>query len=131
MTSLRLGLADPLAGTRWTKLFLDAKAGSLDWRAPTAEGNASFAALGDGVKWMSPPLERETEITGPMALKLYVSSSTVDADLFVTVQAFAPDGREVQFQGTVDPRARMAARVPPQTRSHKIATVSTLPYARR
>ena len=98
----------PLAGTRWTKLFLDAKAGSLDWRAPGAEGAASFAALGDGVKWMSPPLEHETEITGPMALKLYVSSSTPDADLFVTVQAFSPDGREVEFQGTVDPHTPLA-----------------------
>ena len=98
----------PLAGTTWTKLFLDAKTASLDWRAPAAEGTASFAALGDGVKWMSPPLEHETEITGPMALKLYVSSSTTDADLFVTVQAFSPDGREVEFQGTVDPHTPLA-----------------------
>ena len=89
----------PLAGTRWTKLFLDAKAGSLDWRAPTADGTTSFAASGDGVKWMTPPLEHETEITGPMALKLYASSSTTDADLFVTAQAFSPDGREYIFKG--------------------------------
>jgi uncharacterized protein len=98
----------PLAGTRWTKLFLDAKAGSLDWRAPTADGTTSFAASGDGVKWMTPPLEHETEITGPMALNLYASSSTTDADLFVTVQAFSPDGREVEFQGTVDPHTPLA-----------------------
>ena len=43
-----------------------------------------------------------------MALKLSVASSTVDADLFVTVQAFAPDGREVEFQGTVDPHTPLA-----------------------
>src|SRR4029077_1957755 len=71
-------------------------------------GSASFAALGDGMKWMSPPLEQETEITGPMALKIYVSSSTIDADLFVTVQAFSPDGREVDFQGTIDPHTPLA-----------------------
>jgi len=98
----------PLEGTRWTKLFLDAGSGALDWRAPAAEGQASFAAMGDGVRWMSPPLDRDTELTGPMALKLYVSSSTVDADLFVTVMAFAPDGREVHFQGTVDPKTPLA-----------------------
>ena len=98
----------PLAGTRWTKLFLDAKTGALDWRAPSTKGSALFAALGDGVKWMSPPLEQSTEITGPMALKIYVSSSTADADLFVTVQAFAPDGREVDFQGTIDPHTPLA-----------------------
>jgi predicted acyl esterase len=98
----------PLAGTQWTKLFLDAKAGSLDWRAPAAEGAASFASLGDGMTWMSPPLENETEITGPMALKLYLSSSTSDADLFVTVQAFSPNSREVEFQGTIDPHTPLA-----------------------
>jgi predicted acyl esterase len=43
-----------------------------------------------------------------MALKLYLSSSTIDADLFVTVMAFAPDGREASFQGTVDPNTPLA-----------------------
>jgi uncharacterized protein len=37
-----------------------------------------------------------------------VSSSTVDADLFVTVQAFSPEGREVEFQGTIDPHTPLA-----------------------
>ena len=74
---LRKEDAWPLEGTRWTKLFLDAANGSLDWRAPAHEGAATFAAQTAGVTWMSPPLERETEITGPMALKLYVSSSTL------------------------------------------------------
>jgi len=98
----------PLAGTRWTKLFLDAASGALDWRAPAGEGKASFAATGEGIRWISPPLDQDTELTGPMALKLYVSSSTADADLFVTVMAFAPDGREVHFQGTVDPKTPLA-----------------------
>ena len=57
---------------------------------------------------MSPPLKQETEITGPMAAKLYVSSSTIDCDLFVTLQAFSPNGREVYFQGTVDPKTPLA-----------------------
>ena len=98
----------PLANTRWTRLFLDASSGSLDWRAPVDEGKATFAATSDGIRWMSQPLEKETEITGPMALKLFLSSSTVDADLFVTVMAFSPDGREVEFQGTVDPHTPLA-----------------------
>jgi predicted acyl esterase len=105
---LRKEHAWPLAGTKWTQLFLDAKSGTLDWRAPVVAGQATFAAMGDGIRWMSPPLDRETELTGPMALTLYLSSSTVDADLFVTVMAFAPDGREVTFQGTVDPKTPLA-----------------------
>jgi len=98
----------PLAGTKWTKLFLHAENGSLDWRAPKEGASATFPAASEGLTWMSPPLEHETEITGVMALKLFVSSSTTDADLFVTVQAFAPDGREVEFQGTIDPHTPLA-----------------------
>jgi predicted acyl esterase len=76
---------------------------------------------------MSPPLESETEITGPMALKLYVSSSTVDADLFVTVQAFSPDDREVEFQGTIDPHTPLAQGW--LRASHrKLDKVRSLPY---
>ena len=98
----------PLPQTQWTKLYLDAPGGALQWDVPTANGEATFAALSDGVTWHSPPFEAETEITGPMALKCFLSSSTADADLFVTMQAFAPDGREVHFQGTLDPATPLA-----------------------
>jgi len=51
----------------------------------------------------TPPLSRETEITGPVAAKLFISSSTADADLFLVLRVFAPDGKEVVFQGAQDP----------------------------
>ncbi|MCP4618324.1 MAG: CocE/NonD family hydrolase [Bradyrhizobium sp.] len=98
----------PLSGTKWTKLFLDAGEGALTWKPPAQHGQAKFVATVNSLNWMSPPLETETEITGPLALKLFISSSTVDADLFVTLQAFSPDGREVEFQGTVDPHTPLA-----------------------
>ena len=59
--------------------------------------------MGAGVTFMSPPLDKETEITGPSAARLFVSSSTTDADLFVVLRVFAPDGKEVVFQGAIDP----------------------------
>jgi predicted acyl esterase len=94
----------PLKGTKWTKLYLDAAdTGKLTWTAPEKASSTQFQALSQGVTWYSPPLEEETEITGPMALKLFISSSTPDADFFVTFQAFSPEGVEVEFQGTVDP----------------------------
>ncbi len=98
----------PLSGTAWTKLFLDARGGALAWDAPGQDGQTTFAAMVDSLRWMSPPLAEETEITGPLALRLFISSSTIDADLFVTLQAFSPDGREVEFQGTVDPHTPLA-----------------------
>ena len=99
----------PLKSTKWTRLFLDAGGkGKLDWAQPKTKKTAKFKALTRGITWMSPPLKEETEITGPMAAKLFISSSTIDADLFVTLQAFSPAGKEVHFQGTVDPKTPLA-----------------------
>ncbi len=62
-----------------------------------------FEAMGDGVTFLTPPLARETEITGPSAVKLFVSSSTSDADIFVVLRVFSGDLKEVVFQGAIDP----------------------------
>jgi predicted acyl esterase len=59
--------------------------------------------MGDGVTYLTEPLAQETEITGPSALKLFVSSSTADADLFVVLRVFTGDLKEVVFQGAIDP----------------------------
>jgi predicted acyl esterase len=53
-------------------------------------------------------LERETEITGPIAAKLFVSSSTRDADLFLIVRVFDPQGKELTFMGSTDPNTPIA-----------------------
>lgn len=50
----------------------------------------------------------ETEITGPLSAKLFVSSSTADADLFVTLLGFDADREEITFQGSLDPAAPLA-----------------------
>ena len=54
------------------------------------------------------PLEEDTEITGPLAARLFVSSRTTDADVFVVLRAFSPDGKEVVFQGAIDPHTPLA-----------------------
>jgi uncharacterized protein len=93
----------PIARTEWTRLFLDAEESSLSFSPVVEGGSASYEALDDGLTFMSPPLEREVEITGPSAAKLFVSSSTVDADLFTVLRVFDPEGGEVTFQGAIDP----------------------------
>jgi uncharacterized protein len=98
----------PLARTRWTRAYLDAGNRSLRWDPPPAPSQTSFEALGDPAVFWSGPLTEDTEITGPLAARLWVSSSTSDADLFVTLQAFGPDGTEVDFQGTSDPHTPLA-----------------------
>jgi len=49
-----------------------------------------------------------TEITGPLAADLFVSSSTKDADLFPGLPVFSPDMREVVFMGAIDPHTPVA-----------------------
>jgi predicted acyl esterase len=38
-----------------------------------------------------------------MAAKLFIASSTRDADLFLVVRVFDPDGNEITHQGALDP----------------------------
>jgi predicted acyl esterase len=49
-------------------------------------------------------MTEEMEITGPVAAKLFVSSDTSDADLFLVLRVFDPGGKEVVFIGSNDPR---------------------------
>jgi uncharacterized protein len=98
----------PLARTRWTKLYLDPIEHSLKRAAATRQASISFNALGDGVTFLTAPLPQETEITGPSAAKLFVSSSTADADLFLVLRVFSPDLDEVVFQGALDPHTPVA-----------------------
>jgi uncharacterized protein len=93
----------PIARTRWTKLYLNPVDQRLSSTHVAAEGRIEFDATGDGITFLSPSLEQETELTGPSAVKLFVSSSTTDADIFVVLRVFSPDGNEIVFQGAIDP----------------------------
>ncbi len=92
----------PLARTVWTKFYLDAGAHTLSTSAPEASASASYQGLGEGLRFTTGPMAEESEFTGPVALRLWVSSSTRDMDIFVTLQAFAPDGTEVVYSGAND-----------------------------
>jgi len=96
----------PLARTKWTRFYL-----GEDLSLSTAERNSSkkieYDPMGNGVTF-SMIAETQTEITGPSALKLFVSSATNDADLFVVLRIFDPAGKEVLFQGALDPKTPVA-----------------------
>jgi len=95
----------PLARTNWTKMYLSGNSLSS---SPGNSKTISFDAMGDGITFISEPLENETEITGPIAAKVKVSSSTEDADLFLVLRVFTPDLREVTFMGAIDPHTPIA-----------------------
>jgi predicted acyl esterase len=98
----------PLKRTRWTKFYLDPVSMALTAKKPARGGKQSFPAMGDGLVFMTAPLEHETEITGPSALKLVASSSTRDADFFIVLRVFSGDLKEVVFQGAIDPHTPVA-----------------------
>jgi uncharacterized protein len=93
----------PLARTQWIKLYLDLDGLSLSREPRGASGARTFEAMGEGLTFLTPPLEEDTEITGPSAAKLFASSSTSDADLFLALRVFSADMKEIVFQGAIDP----------------------------
>jgi predicted acyl esterase len=95
----RMEAGFPLARAQWTRLHLDAADLSLRTSAPGREGAVGYDALGDGVNFSTPPFEADTEITGFLSARLWLSSSTTDMDIFAVLRAFDPDGKEVVFDG--------------------------------
>ena len=99
----------PLADTNWTKLYLDpAKCALTADSALRSPSQTSYDGLSDGVTFLAPPAEHAIEITGPLACKLFVSSATADADLFLVVRVFSPDMKEIVFRGALDPHTPVA-----------------------
>ena len=105
---LRMEKEWPLARTQWTRFYLDPAGMTLNPEPVAKEGKVEYEALGKGVIFSMAPLEKTTEITGPLAAKLFVSSSTRDADLFLIVRVFNPEGKELTFMGSTDPNTPIA-----------------------
>jgi len=104
----RTSAAWPLSETRWTTFTLDAGEVVLTRRRISTDRQVEYDAGGPGVTFLHESFDHETEITGPMALKLFVSSTTTDADVFTVVRVFDPAGDEVTFQGAIDPHTPIA-----------------------
>lgn len=98
----------PIARTQWTKFYLDPDNRKLVREPIKNAARVDYDAMGEGLTFRMGPLEEPMEITGPMAAKLFVSSSTRDADVFLILRVFGPDGSEVTFQGAQDPHTPIA-----------------------
>jgi putative CocE/NonD family hydrolase len=108
----------PIARTQWTKLYLDLSgpddaagegiAGTLANAKPAATATRTYSATSAGhgghisgpardagISLVTPPLEQDTEITGPLMAKLWVSSTTEDMDLLLTLRNIDHAGKDV------------------------------------
>jgi predicted acyl esterase len=90
----------PLARTDWQRHYLrpDLTLG----REAQAGAPLSYETMGEGLTFLMPALEEDVEITGPLALKLFVSSQTTDADIFAVFRLFDSAGVETLFIGAND-----------------------------
>lgn len=97
----------PLARTEWTPRHLHPDL-TLQEKTASEPASLEYEALEEGLHFTTEPFTDEVEITGPLAARLFVSSSTADADLFLIVQLFDADGNEVTFEGSTDPNTPIA-----------------------
>jgi predicted acyl esterase len=95
----------PFPQSNWTRYYLDADCGAISPSKPEIGAHVDYAALSEGVTFSSEPFTQDIEIVGPIVAKLFVSSTTDDMDLFVTLCAFDKDGNEMTFLGAPEPKA--------------------------
>jgi uncharacterized protein len=102
----RRGQSYPLAGTSPRVLQLNMQTRSLEEQLG-AVGSLSYrSAYGAGaevVRFNTAPLTQDLELIGPLRLRLTLSASAADADLFIAVREYRPDGTEVTAVGANNP----------------------------
>jgi predicted acyl esterase len=98
----------PIPRTEWTRYYLDSLNLSLKQTPASILGEASYKASEEGLVFFTSPIEKETEITGPLAAKLFISSLTQDADIFLVLSVYSPAGEEVVFRGAMDAHTPIA-----------------------
>ncbi|WP_327145430.1 CocE/NonD family hydrolase [Nocardia sp. NBC_01327] len=82
----------PLARTQYEKLYLDAASGSLSAHPIETESNTSYDAA-EGLVTFDMTFEQDTELTGYLALRLFVEADGNDEiDLFVNIQKLSTTG---------------------------------------
>ncbi|HYT15937.1 MAG TPA: CocE/NonD family hydrolase [Burkholderiales bacterium] len=64
---------------------------SASWTSTALAGNLPNI----GASFDTAPLKQDTEVTGPVVLVLWVSSTTEDMDIFATIRNIAPDSEDV------------------------------------
>jgi predicted acyl esterase len=117
----------PLARTQWTKYFLQPDGLALMPEEPATATTLSYETTGDGLTFRTPPMAKSVEITGPVAARLFVSSATTDADIFLALRLFDPDGKEITFVGSNDPRVPIGLGWL-RASQRKLDTKRSLPY---
>jgi uncharacterized protein len=90
----------PIARTQYKKLYLDTGNGTLNFDEVRHQGKVSYDSS-DGKAEFDVTFDQDTELSGHMKLKLWVSAEEADEmDLIVGVKKLNAQGDEVHFYGT-------------------------------
>jgi len=88
----------PLAETKWTPFYLHSNGLLSEHEFWPNEGNSSFEDnpfnRRGGLTFLSPPLVENTEIIGPIVLKLYASTTDDEVLWFISLFDVGPGGEE-------------------------------------
>jgi len=104
----------PIPRTEWTKWYLsvdretdgnpDSVEGQLLPNTPAQTKTVTYKTAADGhgaghtrlgASFQTPPMEQAIELTGPLMLNVWISSTTEDADIILTLRNIGPDGKDV------------------------------------
>jgi hypothetical protein len=103
----------PIPRTQWTKFYLQPQRdgpstgeaeGRLVSEPPSAAARITYPASPKsrhfhggrtGVSFETAPMPQDTEVTGPIVLNVWVSSTSKDMDVLATLRNIGPDGKDV------------------------------------
>jgi putative CocE/NonD family hydrolase len=104
----------PLPGAKRTAFYLSD--GSLTTKKPRSSEGAT-ASSAEEMTFVTEPLARDTEVTGHASARLWLSSSSTDADIVARIDDVAPDGSHsyVGIEGKLRASLRATAKPPYDT----------------
>ena len=99
----------PPPGAMPVVLHLDASNGVARHLEPTDDASVSYAAddqdpVTSGVSFVTPPFEADAAFVGDMAANLTLSSTSDDADVFVSIDVLDAEGELISFHVGGNPR---------------------------
>ena len=77
------------------RYYFDAAQKSLSTTVLTSVAQVEYNAHEGEVRFSTQPFAETTEVTGPVVLRLWVSASVVDMDVFMWLRNLDADGKDV------------------------------------
>jgi len=93
----------PLPESDEYRLHLDCATMTLSPDEPATSARSSYSAVDGSAVFSTPPIKEPLAFAGPISLTLRLASSTDDADVFVALRAYGPDGAEAVFHAASGP----------------------------